>query len=48
MRPLSYPDIYHHGVMGMKWGVRHYQPYPKGYSGSGKYTGTDKRWVEKT
>lgn len=39
VRPAYPNELYHYGVKGMHWGVRRYQPYPKGYSGSGKYLG---------
>ena len=39
-RPPYSNELYHYGVKGMKWGVRRYQPYPKGYHGKGRYIGS--------
>ena len=46
---LNYNDICdedtieHHGIKGMHWGIRRFQPYGKGYSGGGKFIGSIKQ-----
>ena len=41
----EYDDDYveHHGIKGMRWGIRRFQPYGKGYSGDGKFIGAIKK-----
>ncbi len=36
-------ELEHHGIMGMKWGIRRYQPYPKGEKQKGKFLGKGKK-----
>lgn len=32
-------ELYHHGILGMHWGIRRFQPYPKGSGKKGKEIG---------
>lgn len=43
MESIRHNELYHYGVLGMKWGVRRFQPYGKDYKGSGKEVGEAKK-----
>ena len=39
--------VQHHGIKGMHWGIRRYQPYPKDYTGGGREVGEAARTQKK-
>lgn len=40
-------ELCHHGIIGQKWGIRRFQPYPKGHNSDGKFVGAIKSSIQK-
>lgn len=36
-------ELYHYGILGQRWGIRRFQPYPSGYTGNGRVIGAAAR-----